>query len=217
MSFEPTRIREKIEKSLAESGKCEEELGKNVAFHMTAWLEELIRLGQFYQSPERFTSTEVSELIQNFLTKVPGHLTEASRLFFRDEYRMTKIELINKLLVTGELDSEERKFFEAGGIPITELVLGVQKAMGDNKFFPIDATLWEPGEEVYDGAILERANDGTYRLYIQKARDLDAFMLSESKAYQYDSFELAAEAYIRFTWGKSINGIKINWKGALTV
>lgn len=216
MSFEPSVIREKIEKSLVESEKCVNSVGRNVAFHMTAWIEELIRMGQFFQAPEKFNSEEVSELIQDFLSKVPEHLSESARLLLKDEYMVAKNDLINKLLLEGELGLDEKKFFEANGILIGDLVLGIQKVMGDNKYYPINASLWQPGEEVYDGAILERTNDGTFRVYLQKARDLDAFILSESKAYQYEDFEMAAESFIRFTWGKNINGVKINWKGALT-
>jgi hypothetical protein len=78
MSFELDKIRKKIELSLQSSGKYDKNTCKDIAFHMTDWLNDLDSLCQFYQNPEEYESPE--EILIKFLVHVPNHLAAAAKL-----------------------------------------------------------------------------------------------------------------------------------------
>jgi len=78
MSFDRDKIRKKIELSLQSSGNYENNTCKDIAFHMTDWLNEMDALCQFYQKPEEYEHPE--EILMKFLVHVPNHLAAASKL-----------------------------------------------------------------------------------------------------------------------------------------
>jgi len=81
MSFDQDKIRNKIELSLQSSGKYDKNTCKDIAFHMTDWLNDLDNLCQFYQNPEEYESPE--EILMKFLIHVPEHLAAAAKLMTR--------------------------------------------------------------------------------------------------------------------------------------
>jgi len=79
MNFNREKIRKNIETSLQSSGNYDNNTCKDIAFHMTDWLNDLEELCQFYQNPEAYKTPR--EMLMKFLIHVPGHLVEAARLF----------------------------------------------------------------------------------------------------------------------------------------
>ncbi|MEQ8191528.1 MAG: hypothetical protein ABRQ39_26415 [Candidatus Eremiobacterota bacterium] len=78
MNFDREKIRKNIEISLQSSGNYKNNTCKDIAFHMTDWLNDLEELCRFYQNPEEYKSPE--EILMKFLIHVPGHLAEAAKV-----------------------------------------------------------------------------------------------------------------------------------------
>ena len=81
MSYDVEKIRKGIQQSLAESGIAPAELRKDIAFHMTDWLDDLFLFNQFCENPSSFDSEAINHALVIFLTHAPNHLAAASKLF----------------------------------------------------------------------------------------------------------------------------------------
>lgn len=57
---------------------------RDIAFHMTDWLDDLSRLQAFYESPDGCEPAQVIDLLMAFLVHAPSHLAAASKLFTDD-------------------------------------------------------------------------------------------------------------------------------------
>lgn len=55
-------------------------LRREIAFHMTDWLEDLEGWTAFCRSPDSLSSDAIAELLTAFLVHVPNHLAAASKL-----------------------------------------------------------------------------------------------------------------------------------------
>jgi hypothetical protein len=53
---------------------------RNFIFHMTDWSEDLERLAELYQHPEKFDKASAAKLVAGFLYHVIPHLQAAGRL-----------------------------------------------------------------------------------------------------------------------------------------
>ena len=95
-------IRKTLEKALEECEYSPEECRSDIAFHMTDWLNDLEEWNQFCQSPEKFKSEAVEELLMKFLIHVPNHLAAASKLML--DIPVTDI---FKVGATSESDEED--------------------------------------------------------------------------------------------------------------
>jgi hypothetical protein len=213
MGFDPKRIHQKICEALAAQGYTESDRS-NVASHFTEWMDVLFALCRFFQNPDRYKADEVEQLLEQFIEKVPPHLVEASRSLTKLEipvFGKFRSELIHKLIAEEHLEPEERSLLEQGGVRAEELVESIMELLQTNRFFPTQATLWRPGEEVFDGVFIEKLKNGQGRVYYQKARDMDAFILEESKCGPYEELNLVVQKFIHFKWKNKIDGIKIVW------
>lgn len=213
MGFDPNKIRHKISEALASRGYTESDRS-SVASHITEWMDELLALCRFFQAPDRYKADEVEHLLEQFITKVPAHLAEASRCLTKLEIPVLtkdRSEIVHRLITEEHLEPYERSLFEQGGVRVEELVEAIVKLLQTNRFFPTQATLWRPGEEVFDGVFIEKLKNGQGRLYYQKARDMDAFILEESKCGPFEELNLVAHKFIHFKWRDKIDGIKIVW------
>ncbi len=84
MRYDTKSVVAAIEKAMKEEMELSSEHAHDVAFHMTDWLDDLVSLQDFYESPQKYTSDEVSDLLMGFLIHAPNHIAAASKL-------MTKI------------------------------------------------------------------------------------------------------------------------------
>jgi hypothetical protein len=81
MEFEIKKIEKRIRELMLSKGHLTENDAKDIAFHLTDWLDEMLRFAQFCNKPEKWNEHEIEELLCAFLTHVPNHLAAASKLF----------------------------------------------------------------------------------------------------------------------------------------
>lgn len=80
MAINAEEVREKIVKSLSSSDNADLRI-EDIAFHMTDWVDDLIDLVDFYDSPAKYDDERVSALLIKFLVHAPPHIAAASKLF----------------------------------------------------------------------------------------------------------------------------------------
>ena len=61
--------------------QIETDSARDIAFHMTDWIDDLTALEAFYRNPGEFSAEDISELLLNFLLHAPDHLAAAKKLF----------------------------------------------------------------------------------------------------------------------------------------
>lgn len=74
-----SQVRDRIEAAFA-SWMEKPDGGRDIAFHMTDWDEDLAKLVTLYQQPESLTNDEVQSLVLQFLAHVPNHVAAAKKL-----------------------------------------------------------------------------------------------------------------------------------------
>ncbi len=79
--FDPSRIRAQIERAGIEAMELSPENARDVAFHMTDWLDDLRRYTEFCQNPENSDPEALNELLLAFLGHVPNHVAAAAKLY----------------------------------------------------------------------------------------------------------------------------------------
>ena len=79
MGFDTERICKSIEQALL-AEEYEEEKARDIAFHMTDWLNNLEELNDFYRRPDDLSSEKIEELLIGFLCHTPNHLAAAAKL-----------------------------------------------------------------------------------------------------------------------------------------
>ncbi len=58
-----------------------EETAKDIAFHMTDWLEDLQELTLFLAEPESYSDSDIHKLLIRFLSHAPDHIAAATKLY----------------------------------------------------------------------------------------------------------------------------------------
>jgi hypothetical protein len=79
--FNAARIQERIAHVAVTEAALPPEVARDVAIHMTDWLDDLAVYVRFCQSPEELTTEQVNELLLAFLVHVPNHLAAAAKLY----------------------------------------------------------------------------------------------------------------------------------------
>ena len=69
--FDHARIQSRLEGALASDG---EERAREIAFHMTDWLNELVALVRIYRDPDNATDDEIASALLDFLIHAPSHI-----------------------------------------------------------------------------------------------------------------------------------------------
>ena len=69
-----------IQNALEQQQYGSADLRREIAFHMTDWLEELEGWTAFCSSPDGFDSDAITKLLTGFLVHVPNHVAAASKL-----------------------------------------------------------------------------------------------------------------------------------------
>ncbi len=79
MTYDEKAIVTSIEKAMKEMDFTDEK-AHDIAFHMTDWLSDMAELQQFYETPDKLSHDEISDLLMGFLLHVPNHIAAASKL-----------------------------------------------------------------------------------------------------------------------------------------
>ena len=74
-------IRARIMEVGCREAELPEAVARDVAFHMTDWLDDLAAFNRFCANPGAMTDEEVSRLLIQFLVHVPNHLAAACKLY----------------------------------------------------------------------------------------------------------------------------------------
>jgi hypothetical protein len=70
-----------IEAAVRTNAGLSESVARDVAFHMTDWLDDLAAYQHFCAHPEKSSPSEITNLLMAFLLHVPNHVAAASKLF----------------------------------------------------------------------------------------------------------------------------------------
>jgi hypothetical protein len=81
VTFNTKLIADRIEEVAIRENQLSQSVARDVAFHMTDWLEDLARYNEFCANPNKMTNKEVEDLLLAFLTHVPNHIAAASKLY----------------------------------------------------------------------------------------------------------------------------------------
>ena len=79
--FNKVKIYSRIESLSVTEVNLSTSVAKEVAFHMTDWLNDLAAYVEFCSNPDQYTDEEVADLLLSFLQHVPNHLAAASKLY----------------------------------------------------------------------------------------------------------------------------------------
>jgi hypothetical protein len=80
MNYDKKKVVDKITKALTKSDEYNDELAKDIAFHMTDWLEDMSELANFYSAPDTYSSEQIEKLLLKYIFHVPNHLAAAHKL-----------------------------------------------------------------------------------------------------------------------------------------
>jgi hypothetical protein len=79
--FYVDKIKQRIEEVAVSEMDIAPEAARDVAFHMTDWLEDLEAYSEFCRDPQALSREKAGKLLLQFLIHVPNHLAAASRLY----------------------------------------------------------------------------------------------------------------------------------------
>lgn len=79
--FDAEKVRTQIERTALDQMELSPEHARDVAFHMTDWLDALQRFVKFCENPDSYSPEEVDELLLAFLIHVPNHVAAAAKLY----------------------------------------------------------------------------------------------------------------------------------------
>jgi len=74
------QVQKAIERAVAEEAGLSPATARDVAFHMTDWLDDLRSYYEFCGEPERLSTEAAEKMLIAFLSHVPNHLAAASKL-----------------------------------------------------------------------------------------------------------------------------------------
>ena len=80
-SFEENSIKDRIQRVAQRELALTESVSRDIAFHLTDWLDDLDAYFRFCSNPHALTDEQVSELVMQFLLHVPNHLAAAAKLY----------------------------------------------------------------------------------------------------------------------------------------
>jgi len=74
------RVREAIEKAVRIEAGVSEAVARDIAFHLTDWLDDLAEYHAFCEAPDTLPTQAIEKLLTDFLVHVPNHVAAASKL-----------------------------------------------------------------------------------------------------------------------------------------
>ena len=73
-------VRAAIEKAIRIEAGVPEAVAREIAFHLTDWLDDLVDYHAFCEAPEKLSTQAIEKLLTDFLVHVPNHVAAASKL-----------------------------------------------------------------------------------------------------------------------------------------
>ncbi len=80
MELDRSRIAAKIEGALVRDLEFDAASARDVAFHMTDWLRDLVDYVAFCERPEELSDDALMGLLMGFVAHVPNHMVAAHKL-----------------------------------------------------------------------------------------------------------------------------------------
>ena len=80
MRLDEARIRKLIEAVVRAESEMSAPVAREVAFHMTDWLNDLEAYYDFCTNPDGLSPSQINDLLVGFLIHVPNHVAAASKL-----------------------------------------------------------------------------------------------------------------------------------------
>lgn len=95
--FNTESVRQRIEAVALSEGDLSAPAAKDVAFHMTDWLDDLANYVKFCQDPASHADEQVNALLLALLLHAPNHLAAAAKLYadfpVRDIFEVGAVEV----------------------------------------------------------------------------------------------------------------------------
>ena len=79
--FDEREIADRIGAVATEEMGLPQSTAKEVAFHMTDWLDDLEALIAFFRDPGALPSSRAAEVLTSFLVHAPNHIAAAAKLY----------------------------------------------------------------------------------------------------------------------------------------
>ncbi len=80
-TFDEKLIQQRIESVACKELGLSPQVAKQVAFHMTDWLDDLSAFSNFCANPVSLSDEAAQKMLMNFLLHVPNHLAAATKLY----------------------------------------------------------------------------------------------------------------------------------------
>ncbi len=74
------RVQDAVEAAVMKEAGVSPATARDVAFHMTDWLEDLRSYYEFCEAPDSHSTEAVEKMLISFLVHVPNHVAAASKL-----------------------------------------------------------------------------------------------------------------------------------------
>jgi len=74
------QVQSAIERAVTKEAGVSPAIARDVAFHMTDWLDDLRSYYEFCEAPERLSTEAAEKMLIAFLIHVPNHIAAASKL-----------------------------------------------------------------------------------------------------------------------------------------
>lgn len=75
------RIRARIELIAKTEAKLSSADARDIAFHLTDWLDDMAAFSDFLERPDDVPAAEINVLLLRFLAHAPNHLAAAAKLY----------------------------------------------------------------------------------------------------------------------------------------
>jgi len=105
--------------------------------------------------------------------------------------------LIEKLIVSLQLNVPEREPLGSYGLSAEEIAAAVKRVFLRNSVFPPHARSWKPGETVFEGFFLLKRPQGKDRDAWQRSHPIKPTELVESGSTVYDDLDEAVSGVIQ--------------------
>ncbi|HEV2695434.1 MAG TPA: hypothetical protein VG347_21240 [Verrucomicrobiae bacterium] len=78
--FDTESVRARICEVIRHEADFPDAVVKDIAFHLTDWLNDLEAYARFCADPDSMSDEEISQMLTGFLVHVPNHIAAASKL-----------------------------------------------------------------------------------------------------------------------------------------
>jgi hypothetical protein len=124
--------------------------------------------------------------------------------------RTTREALVEKLVVSFHLNVPERQLLGSDCVSVEEVAAVVKRLFEQYGHFPQIASLWQPGEVVFEGFFLVKRPDGKVQMTWQRNNPINNTELAEQSSSEYSDLDEAISMFIESEWPRGIDGIPLS-------